>query len=87
MLNTMIFPNINLPATGRRIRQLRMERNITVAELSEFMGFCDERAVYKWQSGASLPKIDHLYALSIIFQTTMEDIIVDDEEVRLGLYA
>ena len=41
-----------------------------------FMGFESQQAVYKWQRGESLPSVDNLYALSRLFGTTMDDILV-----------
>lgn len=75
------YPVINMAATGRRIRELRQARGITVRELSEYMGFTEPQAVYKWQRGDSLPTVDNLWALSRILGTTMEDILIGDDKV------
>jgi len=40
------------------------------------MGFESQQAVYKWQRGESLPSVDNFYALSRLFGTTMDDILV-----------
>lgn len=72
----MEFPTIDVKATGARIRKLRMERGLTIREVSEYMGFTTDQAVCKWQRGDSLPTVDNLYALSKLFGTTMEDILV-----------
>ena len=71
----MNYPTIDLVATGKRIRELRKEKNLKVREISEYMGFSEPQAVYKWQRGDTLPTVDNLYALSILFETSMEDII------------
>ena len=57
------YPVIDLAATGKRIRQLRKERDLRVEDISEYMGFESVQAVYKWQRGESLPTVDNLYAL------------------------
>ncbi len=72
----MNYPTIDLKATGERIKQLRKEKHLKVREISEFMGFSEPQAVYKWQRGDSLPTVDNLYALSILFETPMEQIII-----------
>ena len=72
----MTYPIIDAKATGRRIRELRMEHHLKVEDVAEFMGFVSEQAVYKWQRGDSLPTIDNLYALSRLFGTTVDDIIM-----------
>ena len=74
----MEYPIIDLKATGERIRTLRKTRHITVAEISEYMGFESEQAVYKWQRGDSLPTVDNLFALSRLFETSIEDILCEE---------
>ena len=74
------YPTINVKATGARIQQLRKEKGIKVTELSEFMGFSEPQAVYKWQRGETLPSVDNLFALSRILDTRIEDILVGNDE-------
>ena len=75
------YAMINSVATGQRIKELRIARQITVDELAEFMGFEGSRAIYKWQAGSTLPSLDNLFALSRVLHTTMEDILVGDDEM------
>ena len=75
------YPTINMKATGARIKELRKARGITVTEISEYMGFSEPQAVYKWQRGESLPTVDNLFALSRILRTSMEDILVGNDEM------
>ena len=74
------YPTIDMAATGNRIRTLRKENHIKVDDIVSFMGFESQQAVYKWQRGESLPTVDNLYALSRLFGTTIDDILVGDEE-------
>ena len=69
------YPSIDIQATGRRIRELREQKHLRVEDISAFMGFESGQAVYKWQRGESLPTVDNLYALSILLDTTIEDIL------------
>ena len=46
------------------------------------MGFESAQAVYKWQRGDSLPTVDNLYALSVLFGTTVDEILVGDREIE-----
>ena len=78
---TITYPTINVEATGARIKKLRKEKGLKVSELSEFMGFSEPQAVYKWQRGETLPSVDNLFALSKILETSIEDILVGDDEV------
>lgn len=72
----MPYPVIDMAATGRNIRRLRIERGLSVQEIQVFFGFDAPQAVYKWQRGESLPTVDNLYALSKLLGVTMEDILV-----------
>ena len=84
-MNNEQYPTINMKATGQRILELRKARGLKVSELSEFMGFTEPQAVYKWQRGESLPTVDNLFALSRILRTSMEDILVGNDEMSSRL--
>ncbi len=76
----MKYPVIDVKATGEKIRQLRKEHHMKVEDIASYMGFGTDQAVYKWQRGDSLPTVDNLYALSILFNTSIEDILCEKEE-------
>jgi len=63
-------------ATGNNIRRLRMERGLTVRDLQSYFGFEEPRAIYKWQKGESLPTVDNLYALGVLFEVPIDQILV-----------
>lgn len=70
------YPTIDLKATGKNIVRLRKEKNFSVRDLQEYFGFESPQAIYKWQWGESLPTVDNLYALSILFNVSMNSILV-----------
>ena len=61
--------------------RLRQERGLTVHDLQRFFGFDAPQAIYKWQKGQSLPSIDNLYALSALFQVSMNEILVSSSHM------
>lgn len=71
------YVTINMAATGERIKELRKARNLTVEQLCEYFN-TSPQAIYKWQSGKSLPSLDNMMVLCDIFQTRVEDIVVRD---------
>lgn len=75
-MRNVVYPIIDQRKTGERIRQLRLERGITVEELRDFFKFTDARTIYHWQAGTSLPSVDHLVALSALLDVPMEEILV-----------
>ena len=70
------FPTIDPEATGQNIIRLRKQKGLTVKDLQNWFGFEEPRAIYKWQTGQSLPSIDNLYALSILLEIPMDHILV-----------
>ena len=79
-MSNPVFPILDAKATGARIKELRVKKHLKVEDVSRFMGFESEQAVYKWQRGDSLPTIDNLYALSVLFETSVDDILMGSKE-------
>ena len=73
----MEYPVVDMKKTGRRIRELMKLNNIRTKDIVEYMGFESEQSVYKWLRGDSLPKVDNLFALSRLFDTPMENILME----------
>lgn len=70
------FPVIDMEATGQNIIRLRKARGLTVRDIQAFFGFEEPQAIYKWQRGKSLPTVDNLYALGVLLEVPMEEILV-----------
>lgn len=75
-MSLVSFPVIDPSATGRNIMRLRLEQGLTVRDVQVFFGFEEPQAIYKWQSGKSLPTVDNLYALSALLDVRMDEILV-----------
>lgn len=76
MAKNIPYPVIDMKRTGENIRRIRAEQNISVAEVQRFLGISNPQAIYQWQKGISLPSVDHLCALSHLFDVSMNDILV-----------
>jgi len=72
----IVFPTIDLVATGKNIIKLREESGLSVRDLQNIFGFATPQAIYKWQHGTALPTIDNLIVLSAGFKVSMEEIII-----------
>ena len=70
------LPTIDLVLTGRKITELRKQAGLSVHDLQHIFGFNSPQAIYKWQSGASLPSIDNLIVLAQVLHVPIEQIIV-----------
>ncbi len=74
------YPTINMDLTGRNIAQLRREAGLSIHDLQEIFGFTTPQAIYKWQRGATLPTVDNLVVLALVFGVPIDSILVVDSE-------
>ena len=81
------MPTIDLVATGRNISALRSDAGLSVRDLQDIFGFATPQAIYKWQHGTALPAIDNLVVLAAVFDVTIDDILVVDDNVRMQVTA
>ena len=77
-----VFPVIDLAATGRNIQRLRQQKGLTVRDLQNWFNFEEPRAIYKWQSGQSLPTVDNLFALSVLLEIPIEEILIPKQSLH-----
>lgn len=71
-----MYPQIDLKKTGEKIKALRIAKNLSVSDLQSHFGFDSPQAIYKWQWGESLPTVDNLIILALLFEVKIEDILV-----------
>ena len=74
-----MLPSINLAATGNNITQMRRRAGMTVQDLQNVFGFSSPQAIYKWQRGEAMPTIDNLVILASVFDTTMDAIVIRNQ--------
>ncbi len=70
------LPTIDPVLTGANITRLRKQAGLSVHDLQVIFGFNSPQAIYKWQSGASLPSLDNLIVLAKVLDVPMEAILV-----------
>lgn len=73
-------PKIDMDATGLNIRSRRIRNNYKVVDIQDIFDFNTPQAIYKWESGRSIPTIENLLTLSMIFGCRIEDLIVLKED-------
>lgn len=73
----MEYPSIDVIATGRNIARLREENGITVRALGRYLGMTNTNSIYRWFRGETLPSLDNLYAISVLLNVSMNEIIVE----------
>jgi len=70
------IPVINMKATGQNITRLRQQAGLSVSNLQQIFGFSTPQAIYKWQRGTALPTLDNMVILSVVFNTSINNILV-----------
>ena len=80
-----MFPTIDKRATGINLRRLMDEREITVKDVQKFLGLGCVQSVYRWLDGVSMPTIDHLYALSVLFQVPIDTIVCGNRKTHVSV--
>lgn len=65
-----------------KLKDLRKEYNLTQEELAEKLDV-SRQAITKWESGEGTPDVENLKQLAILFNTTLDDLIMEDKKVEI----
>ena len=71
------YPVIDPRATGENILLHRIEKGYTVLDVQRYLNLACPQSVYHWQAGRALPNIENFYALSVLFGTTVNELIAE----------
>ena len=74
-------PRFDIVASGERMKAIRKQRNISVKQVMEYMGFESTQAVYKWEAGKCYPQADNLVALAILYNVSPMELLVEEDLV------
>ena len=74
-------PRFDIVASGARMKAIRKQRNISVKQVMEYMGFESTQAVYKWEAGKCYPQADNLVALAILYNVSPMELLVEEDLV------
>ena len=74
-------PHFDIVASGERMKEIRKQRNISVKQVMEYMGFESTQAVYKWETGKCYPQADNLVALAILYNVSPMELLVEEDLV------
>lgn len=70
-----MYPVIDKIQTGAKIKQLMELKGYTVRDIQEYLSLACVQSIYHWLDGRSLPAIDNLYALSELFNVSIDEMI------------
>jgi transcriptional regulator with XRE-family HTH domain len=79
-------PRFDIVASGARMKAIRKQRNISVKQVMEYMGFESTQAVYKWEAGKCYPQADNLVALAILYNVSPMELLVEEDLVSSSCY-
>ena len=74
------YPNINLHATGRRIKGLIEQGGYSVRDIQHMLHLSCPQPIYRWMKGQILPTVDHLYLMAVILHVHMEELLVPQDK-------
>ena len=75
-----MFPVIDREKTGDNLRVIMACRGYTVKDVQEYLNLGSVQSIYHWLEGKSMPTIDNLYALSELFQLSIDEIVRGNKE-------
>ncbi|MBQ9538791.1 MAG: helix-turn-helix transcriptional regulator [Treponema sp.] len=75
-ITNLLWPVVDMKATGKKIKQLRLAGGYSVRDMQELFGFEYPQAVYAWECGRSLPTVDNLLVLSDFFGVAVDEIVI-----------
>lgn len=70
-----MIPLIDKKQTGINLRRIMDECGFTVKDVQQYLRLGSIQSVYHWLNGISMPSVDNLYALSYLFQVSVDDML------------
>ena len=71
----MDYPVIDIDATGRNISSMIRSGGYSVTDIADYLGTTNS-LVYRYMRGDVLPSTDRLLALSVLFDVTVNDLLI-----------
>ena len=76
MVKRIIYPNIDMQQTGRKLKYIIESAGYTPRMIQEYLHLSCVQPIYRWYKGLILPSVDHLLVLSELLDVHMEDLLV-----------
>ena len=67
---------IDLRATGKQISRARKRAGLSVRDLQAALGLSAPNAIYRWQRGECLPRLDHLVIIAVLLEVPIDELVV-----------
>ena len=77
----MIYrPEYDMKVVGQNLKRLRIQKNLSVDEVREYLCLGSVQAIYKYEKGKSYPQADTMFALMELYGANLYDITRNHEE-------
>lgn len=76
-----MFPVIDKEQTGRRLAYLMEKGGLTPKDIQHYLSLSCVQTVYRWLNGINIPSVDNLYALSQLFQVSVDEMLAGNRKI------
>ncbi|MBR6669963.1 MAG: helix-turn-helix transcriptional regulator [Ruminococcus sp.] len=73
-------PCLSLKKTGENFRKIRKELGLSVKTVAKQIGLSGVQSIYDWETARCLPDLQNLLAISRVYNTTIDSILVCEDE-------
>lgn len=67
---------VNIAETGKKLKRMRKARGLSTYQVRDMLNLTSRGAIYKWERGECLPRVDNLLILADIYGVSMEEMLV-----------
>ena len=87
-ISSFSIPTIDVPATSQKLKNLRENNNISVAQIQKLLGMENPQSIYTWENPEKkyLPRIDNLIALAKLYKVTLDELLIIKEKEASDLF-
>lgn len=68
---------------NEKLKELRKSKKLTQEELAEKLNV-SRQAITKWESGEGIPDIENLKQISILFNTTIDELVKEEKNIDIN---
>ena len=68
---------------SEKLKMLRKENSLTQEELADKLNV-SRQAITKWESGDGIPDIENLKQISILFNTTIDELVKEEKDISIN---
>lgn len=79
-MEQMEYPVIDVKRTGKKLKQICEEQNISAKDLQKLLHLGTVQAVYHWFSGSRLPNLDNFFAISKLLKVSLDELLIGQKE-------